>query len=244
MREGLSFLADAEPGREPRAALKALFALYGEIDRNAEYIHPGEREFFPGEPGLRTLERFLEGFRYVYWILKRAQERLWLVNAFTGFWDKCSAYLGKCGYAEKNIALICSKEGIFYRRSFAFWRTEFGDSEEGLGVMYEYFRACFGIVGNDDYCRLGSGSEATYDWRRMKHCRRKMIDEGSVPETPYAPPVWEEWSEGSRERLRRFVESCRKEEEAAAPGPAPEADMVLMEIRRRNREKGLFQRPT
>ncbi|HML96507.1 MAG TPA: hypothetical protein PKC29_13875 [Thermodesulfobacteriota bacterium] len=190
MREALAFLKSAEPGKDPEAVLKALFALYGEIDRNAEYIRPGEREFFPADASQRTIERFLEGFRYVYLILKRAEERVRLANTFSAFREKCRVYLGKCGYSETFAESLLAEGGVFYRQSFNYWRTAFGDDEEGLGVMYGYFRACFGIIGNDDYCwvELG-GREVTYDWRRMKYCRERLDEENAASvETPYVRP--------------------------------------------------------
>lgn len=242
MREALAFLKSAEPGKNPEAVLKALFSLYGEIDRNAEYIRPGEREFFPADASQRTIERFLEGFKYVYYILKRAEERVRLVNTFSAFWEKCRVYLGKCGYSEKLAESLLAQNGIFYRQSFNYWRTAFGDDEEGLGVMYGHFRACFGIVGNDDYCRVElGGREVSYDWRRMKLCKERMDEENAASvETPYDPPVWEEWSEDAIARLRAFREKHRAEEKPEDNSKAA-ADAFLQEIRARNRERGLFQ---
>ena len=242
MREALAFLKSAEPGKEPEAVLKGLFALYGEIDRNAEYIRPGEREFFPAEAPRRTLERFLEGFKYVYLILKRAEERVRLANTFAAFVEKCRAYLGKCGYSEKFTESLLAEGGVFYRQSFNYWRTAFGDDEEGLGVMYGYFRACFGIIGNDDYCRVElGGREVSYDWRRMKLCRERLDEENAASvEAPYDPPQWEEWSEDTRARLRAFRERHRAEEKPE-DGSKAAADAFLQEIRARNRERGLFQ---
>lgn len=242
MREALAFLRNAEPGKDPEAVLKTLFALYGEIDRNAGYVRPGEREFFPADPAQRTIERFLEGFKYVYYILKRAEERVRLVNTFAAFWEKCRVYLRKCGYSEKFTESLLATDGAFYKQSFSYWRTAFGDAEEGLGVMYEYFRNCFGIIGNDDYCRVElGGREATYDWRRMKLCKERLDEENAASvETPYDPPVWEEWSEGTRARLRALIERCRADGQPVDNSRAG-ADALLMEIRERNRERGLFQ---
>lgn len=242
MRDALAFLKSAEPGKDPETVLKALFALYGEVDRNAEYIRPGEREFFPAEAPQRTIERFLEGFKYVYYILTRAEERIRLANTFAAFWERCRAYLGKCGYSEKFTASLLATDGVFYRQSFSYWRTAFGDAEEGLGVMYGYFRTCFGIIGNDDFCRVElGGREATYDWRRMKLCKERLDEENAASvETPYEPPVWEEWSEGTMARLRAVIERCRADERPVNDSRNA-ADSFLMEIRERNRERGLFQ---
>lgn len=243
MQEALSFLASAEGGENTEGKLKALFALYEEVDAYADYIRPGEREFFPAERRERTLERFLEGFKYVYYILKRAQERLYLAGVFDNFWDRCAAYLAKCGYSQKHISNICRKDSLFYRQSFNYWRREFKDSEEGLGVMYEYWRACFGIEGNDDYCVVDLKREVTYDWRRMKACRETILEERAVKTTEFVPPEYEEWSEKNvrlLRLLRKRIERCGREEEEKTRG----ADALLADIRRRNRERGIFQEGT
>jgi hypothetical protein len=239
LREALGFLQSVPDGGDPAGTLKALFALYETIDPFADYIKPGEREFFPALKADRTLDRFLEGFKYVYYILRRAEERVRLVNAFDNFWSRCAAYLRKCGYSEKHISEICRPDYIFYRQSFAWWRREYGDREEGFGPMYEYFRACFGIEGNDDYCASGGKDGVTYDWRRMKACCEKENDPRAGAETAFVKPVWEEWSEENRRRMRELVESLRQERKEGRTGP-PEADMILAEIRRRNRERGIF----
>ncbi len=243
LREALSFLekegADKGPA-DPEGTLKGLFALYEGIDPFADYIKPGEREFFPVLRAERTLERFLEGFKYIYYILRRAEERVYLVNAFDNFWARCREYMAACGYSEKCISDICGTDSIFYRQSFGYWRREFGDSEEGFGPMYEYFRACFGIEGNDDYCAAGGRDGMTYDWRRMKACWERENAERTRAETRFEKPVWEEWSEENRKRVRDMIGSIRNEREAERVEGDMGADAILAEIRRRNRERGYF----
>ncbi|HVY55549.1 MAG TPA: hypothetical protein VHC46_07310 [Thermodesulfobacteriota bacterium] len=240
LREALEFLeSTAGSAVTAERTLKNLFAIYEEIDPFSDYIRPGEREFFPVLRAERTLERFLEGFKYVYYILRRAEERLRLGNLFDNFWARCTDYLAKCGYSEKYISDICGPESIFYRQSFAWWRREYGDREEGFRQMYEHFRACFGVEGNDDYCAIGGKDGIAYDWRRMKACCEREKAEQARPETVIARPEWEEWSEKNRKRMRELIESLRRESAEAAAGP-PEADPVLAEIRRRNRERGIF----
>jgi hypothetical protein len=237
LEEALKYLESAESTKNPEGTLKGLFALYEEIDPYAEYVRPGEREFFPADKEQRTLERFLEGFKYIYYILKRAQERLYLTNAFDTFWDRCKAYLSQCKYSEKFISRVCAKNSMFYRQSFNYWRQEFGDSEEGFSVMYEYFKACFGIEGNDEYCCVDRRREAAYDWRRMKRSYEKFYEKplysNPVLEPPdYVPPSHEKL-EMLRERIRRY----RKENAQNHFG----ADALLLEIQKRNKEKGYFQ---
>ncbi len=240
LREALGFLESLGGDASPERTLKSLFALYEGIDPFADYIKPGEREFFPVLRAERTLERYLEGFKYIYYILRRAEERVRLLNAFDNFWARCTAYLSRCGYSEKYISDICKRDGIFYRQSFAWWRREYGDQEEGFSPMYEYFRACFGVEGNDDYCAAAGKDGVSYDWRRMKACHEKETASRARVETVYVKPVWEEWSEENRKRVRELIESLRREGgEEERTGP-PEADFVLAEIRRRNRERGIF----
>jgi hypothetical protein len=239
LREALEFLGSTSSRGNPEGTLKALFTLYEGIDPFADYIKPGEREFFPALREERTLDRFLEGFKYIYYILRRAEERVRLLNAFDNFWERCMAYLRKCGYSEKHISDICGNDSIFYRQSFAWWRREYGDQEEGFSPMYEYFRACFGMEGNDDYCALGGKDGVSYDWKRMKACCEKEKSEAARAETAFEKPVWEEWSEENTRRMRELVESLRRERKEERAGP-PEADVILTEIRRRNRERGYF----
>jgi hypothetical protein len=241
LREALGFLRSIGGDANPERTLKSLFALYEGIDPFADYIRPGEREFFPVLRAERTLERYLEGFKYIYYILRRAEERVRLLNAFDNFWARCTAYLRKCGYSEKYISDICGRDGIFYRHSFAWWRREYGDQEEGFSPMYEYFRACFGYEGNDDYCAAAGKDGVSYDWRRMKACHEKETASQARAETDYVKPVWEEWSEENRKRVRELIESLRGEDAEAASAARPETDMILAEIRRRNRERGIFQ---
>ena len=72
----------------------------------------------------------------------------------------------------------------------------------------------------------------------MKACHEKETASRARVETVYVKPVWEEWSEENRKRVRELIESLRREGgEEERTGP-PEADFVLAEIRRRNRERG------
>lgn len=236
LREALTFLENAERGKNPEGALRALFALYEEMDPYADYIRPGEREFFPSDRGQRTLERFLEGFRYVYYILKRAQERLYLGRVFSNFWERCTDYLAKCGYSEKYICSAFSKESLFYRQSFQYWRQEFKDSEEGFSVMYEYWKACFGIEGNEEYCMVKFSRNISFDWRRMKLCREKLVADETRTAPDFNPPVYEEWSNKSRRLIRSHIEKFKREKAERTAG----ADAILAEIKRRNHERWLF----
>lgn len=235
--ESLKFLKNEENTKNPEDALKVLFTLYKEIDSKADYIKLGERDFFPVDKLHRTLERFLEGFRYIYIILKRAQERLYLTNVFDNFWEQCKSYLRRCKYSEKFISRVFTKDGLFYRQSFNYWRKEFDDSEEGFSVMYEYFKACFGLVGNDEYCRSSQGEEVTYDWRRMKSSYEKFYEKPIYSNPVLEPPDYVPPSEQQLEMLRDRIRNNKRELENNNVA----ANAVLLQIEKRNRNKGYFQ---
>lgn len=234
LEEALKFLGNAERGKQLHNTLKALFSLYEEVDAYAEYIRPGEREFFPSAPGARTLERFLEGFKYIYYILKRAQERVYLSKIFDNFWNECITYLGKCGYSEHFISNVCTKGSLFYRHSFNYWRHEFKDPEEGLAVMYGYFKSCFGIEGNDEYCAVDLRREVTYDWWRMKVCHEKLNEKVHYANPVLKPPGYEPPSEETLRKLRERIERYQNE----AVMQRHEADAYLKMMSQRNHESG------
>ncbi|MFA9408821.1 MAG: hypothetical protein ACERKJ_08290 [Candidatus Dadabacteria bacterium] len=238
LEESLEFLKGEENTKNPEGTMKVLFALYEEVDSKADYIKPGEREFFPVDKSQRTLERFLEGFRYIYFILKRAEERLYLSNAFDNFWEQCRAYLRRCEYSEKFISRVCAKDTFFYRQSFNFWRQEFDDSEEGFSVMYEYFKACFGLRGNDEYCCVSQGRDVTYDWRRMKTSYEKFYEKRFYLDPVLEPPDYVPPSKEQLEMLRERIRSNKKDVEDACIA----ADALLLQIQKRNR-KAIFNTP-
>lgn len=106
--------------------------------------------------------------------------------------------------------------------------------------MYEYFRTCFGIEGNDDYCASATRDCMTYDWRRMKACWEKEKAEREWAETRFEKPVWEEWSEKSGKRLWDNVDAVRNERADEQPAGEAGVDAILPEIRRWNLERGYF----
>ncbi len=237
LEECMEFLKGEESTKNPEGTMKTLFALYEGIDSGADYIKPGERQFFPDNKKQRTLQRFLEGFRYIYFILKRAQERIYLSNAFDNFWEQCKTYLQRCKYSERFIDSVFAKDSLFYRQSYNFWRSEFDDSEEGFSIMYEYFKACFGIIGNDEYCCISSSPEAAYDWRRMRSSYEKFNEKPAYLNPSLEPPDYVSPSPRTLKMLRdRICHNQRGEGRDICS-----ADAVLLEIRKRNREKGYFQ---
>ena len=103
--------------------------------------------------------------------------------------------------------------------------------------MYEYFKACFGLRGNDEYCSISKGGEVAYDWRRMKTSHEKFytkrIYSNPVLEPPdYAPP--------SQEQLEMLRERIRNNKKNLAD-TAVAADALLHQIQKQNRKKGYFQ---
>ncbi len=237
LEECMEFLKGEESSKNPEGTMKTLFALYEGIDPRADYIKPGERQFFPENKRQRTLQRFLEGFRYIYFILKRAQERIYLGNAFDNFWEQCKAYLYRCNYSESFVDTVCTKDSLFYRQSFNFWRSEFDDSEEGFSIMYEYFKACFGIKGNDEYCCISSNPEITYDWRRMRSSYEKFHEKPRYLNPSLEPPNYVPPSAEKLKMLRELIMRNKRGEKRDFVS----ADTLLKQIRERNREKGYFQ---
>ena len=237
LEDALKLICSAEKTKDPEGVLKGLFALYEEIDPNSDYIRPGEREFFPQDKKLRTLGVFLQGFNYIYYILKRAQERIYLNIAFGNFWERCIIYLRRCKYSERFISKVCAGNAPFYRQSFNYWRQEFQDSEEGFSIMYEYFKACFGIEGNDEYCCIDNKREVTYDWRRMKasydRFYKKPVYSNPVLEPPdYVPPS-DKTLRMLRERIK-LVKNKKFQNHNTA-------NALLLEIQKRNKKRGYFQ---
>lgn len=234
--ESLQFLQNEEKTKNPEGTMKALFTLYQELDSGADYISPSERQFFPKNKEQRTFERFLEGFRYIYFILRRAQERLYLSNAFDNFWEQCKSYLKRCEYSEKFITTVLKKDSFFYRQSFNYWRSEFGDSEEGFSVMYKYFRGCFGIVGNDEYCSINKGREVSYDWKRMKNCFERFNEKPKFSNPVLRPSDYVPLSDEKLQMLKTRIKGFKFREQENNI----KADALLLEIQKRNKEKGYF----
>lgn len=143
--------------------------MYKKIDHLDEHLLPSDRKFFPANPKERTRSRFLACVPVVYEILRDANERYRMKVEFDKFWNQCLAYLTKCDYSD--VAFMVEGE-LFYRQSFNFWRKEFRDSLDGLGIMHLWFKTCFGIIGNDEFCIIHDPTGITFDWRKMRACYR------------------------------------------------------------------------
>jgi len=115
----------------------------------------------------------LEVFEYIYPILRDAYERYEFKKQFDRFWDSCNSYLGKCGYVYSDTGFM-SKDGLFYSNSFYHWRKEFKNQTEGLATMSAWFRACFGIVGNEENCLIYGRIGVNYNWHKMKACHEGL----------------------------------------------------------------------
>ena len=217
--------------------IKKMLILYKGIDHFDENLLVPQRQFFPKNKKERTPIRMLEGFEYVYPILRDACERHEFKAQFDAFWDDCKAYLGKCGYSPYDT-LFMTVDDLFYRHSFNHWRKEFSDQPEGLKDMYAYFKACFGIKGNEEYCRIDTGREVTYDWRKMKDCNKSMGEEPPQPvsiELPSGPRS--EWSKESLDKLR----AKREEMQVNIAKDKQCKDQVLEVMKQENEKKGIFE---
>jgi hypothetical protein len=160
-----------------------------------------------------------------------------LINVFDNFWERCKEYLLRCGYSEKFLSTVCAKDGLFYRQSFSFWRKEYDDSEEAFSIMYKYFKSCFGISGNDEYCRYTNEQGETYNWAKMKNCHEKFNEKQFYSDPKLEPSNYVPPSEEQLNLLRSVIE--KRKQEIASNEVA--TNSLLMEIQKRNKEKGYFQ---
>ena len=215
--------------------MKGLYAIYRKIDHYDENLAPSQRQFFPLRYEERTMEKFLPVVPVIYEILRDSAERYKRTEQFQAFWFTCRQYLKKIDYEDRSF--MC-EEDLFHRQSFNYWRREFQDKPEGLETMMLWFKACFGIIGNEDYCCVQEFPTRTFDWNRMWECYRALDVE---PIAPYAglPPVAgkPEWSDEHQKLIRDRIERYRKIDSVNEE----EAHRFLEEIREKNREKGIFQ---
>lgn len=185
------------------------------------------------------MEKFLVLVPTVYEILREARERYKREELFAGFWKRCEEYLWKCGY--RDYGFMCEGD-LFHRQSFNFWRREFKDAEEGLGIMFAWFRSCFGIEGNDEYCIVNLHTEVTYDWNKMRACHEGLY---ALP-PQYSGPIGNvfppskgsvDWSPETTLRLREAIERMKYVE----PIDEEAAQKALEDIRAKNAERGYWQ---
>jgi len=212
--------------------------VFTTIDHFDENLHVSQRQFFPKNKKERTPIRMLESFEYVYPILRDAYERYKLKTQFDAFWDDCRAYLGKLGYSPDDM-IFMTVDDLFYHHSFSHWRKEFSDQPEGLDAIYARFKACFGIKGNDEYCRIDTGREVTYDWRKMKACYEGMVEEPPQPvsiKLPSGPRP--ELSKESLDKLR----TKKEEMQANIAKDKQYKDQVLEVMKQENEKKGIFEK--
>ncbi len=215
--------------------IKKMLRLYKGIDPND--LLPGERRFFPANPKERTPERMLEGFEYIYSILRDASVRYELKTQFDSLWDDRKADLIRYGYSPDDTGFMANP-GIFYRLSFNFWCREFQGQPEGLDAMRNWFKACFGIEGNDEYCIIETMRDVTYDWMKMKACYIADQEEPqaiSVPELPSGPRP--ELSKESLDKSR----AKREEMQVNIAKDKQRKDQVLEVMKQENEKKGIFE---
>lgn len=176
------------------------------------------------------MDRFLHLTPTIYPILRDAHERFRNNMIFSEFWKKCGEYLVTIQYPDISFM---EAEGAFYNSARAFWSKEFTSEPSGLDTMFGYFRACFGIEGNEDYCITRMGREAFFNWYRMRDCLEDLND-SDKPELSYMIGIKPEWSKESQELLRNKIEEIKTDSEKERS-----ADTLLAEIREKNREREL-----
>jgi len=218
--------------------IKKMLILYKGIDHFDENLLVSQRQFFPANPKERTPERMLEGFQYIYSILRDASERHELKALFDSFWDDRRADLIRYGYSFDDMGFMANP-GVFYRLSFNFWCREFQGQPEGLSDMAGWFQACFGTIGNEQYCIIESIRDVTYDWMKMKACYIADQEEpqaSSVPELPSRPRP--ELSKESLDKLR----TKKEEMQADIAKDKQRKDQVLEIIKQKNEKKGILEK--
>ena len=189
--------------------IKKMLILYKGIDHFDENLLVSQRQFFPANPKERTPERMLEGFQYIYSILRDASERHELKAQFDSFWDDCKTDLTRYGYSFSDMGFMANP-GVFHRLSFNFWCREFQGQPEGLSAMAGWFQACFGIKGNEQYCIIESIRDVTYDWMKMRTCYIELHEEPQANSVPELTPGREsKWSEESVNGLRTKIEEMQ-----------------------------------
>jgi len=214
-----------------------MYQLYKLVDHNDENLLSGERKFFPANHAERTYSKFLPLVLTIYEILREIDYRYKLKETFNTSWDDWKAYLTKCGYSFGDMGFMANP-GIFHRLSFNFWCREFQGQPEGLSAMYNWFKACFGIYGNEQYCIIESIRDVTYDWMKMKSCCIALHEEPQVSSFPELPPGREsKWSEESVNGLRTKIEEMQMN----IAKDKQRKDQVLEVMKQENEKKEIFE---
>jgi hypothetical protein len=260
----LDYLSRVQSIDEPEKAVKRLYAIYRKIDHFDESLTPSQRQFFPDRYEERTMEKFLPIVSTIYEILRDASERYIRAEQFQAFWFTCWQYLKKIGYDGRSFMneAPTGDEGLFHRQSFGYWRREFKDSPAGLETMMLWFKACFGIIGNEDYCCVQEFPVRTFDWNRMLECHAAFsIPPSGISALP-PPSDYPEWDDETRQKFQEAKARLKeRSEEDTDEGQRliglireridlyrqkdnvneEEAHRFLEAIRERNRERGIFQ---
>ena len=210
-----------------------MFMVYINVDHYDENLLTSQRQFFPLNKKERTYERYLAVLPTIFEICRDAHQRAYLTEIFNTFWNKCLNYLVKCGYEDTGFM---TKSGVFYRMSFNVFRKQFQDNPEGLDVMYKWFKACFGIDGNEEYCVIDSTREDNkfYDWLKMRACYEALADKTQSATTSLYS-VMTEWSEENKNFIREVIQKHSKKPLSASQ--IEECNKVLDEIRKKNEKE-------
>jgi len=255
----LDYLSRVQSIEEPRKAVKALYAIYKKINYDDENLKPSQRHFFPANYEERTMEKFLPLVPTVYEILRDYADSYQRAEFFQAFWFTCNEYLKKIDYDGRSFM---QTEGLFWRQSFAYWRREFQDSPAGLEVMMLWFKSCFGIIGNEDYCCVQQFPVRTFDWNRMRECHEALsTPPGGISALP-PPSEYPEWGDETKQKFQDAKARLKeRSEEDVDEGQElvglireridlyrqkdnvneEEAHRFLEAIRERNRGRGIFQ---
>lgn len=155
----------------------------------------------------KSLSSFLTNFRPIFFSLKNIGTKVKEEKTFEIFWDKCKAYLKKLGY--ERVEFMMEDDSQFRKSSFSYWNKMYDKQPDGLEFMFRAFKACFGIVGNEDRCVIKYGDTINYSWQKMADCvipldniREEYIIEDKDPKEY-------EWSEESKKLLQEIKEKLK-----------------------------------
>ena len=176
-----------------------IYKMYATIDIS-RLGTSNDEIFIPYRYRERTVENFLNSFKPVFGILSRLQGTAIRRRDFDRLWEDCKDYLTKVGF-DKNPTFM-AEGSDFHRAAMNFWSREYGNELEGLSAMFSMFKACFGIHGNDDYCRLNYGGVDSFSWDKMRKCLASESREVEEVKVPLRNHEDYEWKESTLQKLQ------------------------------------------
>lgn len=140
-----------------------------------KHLNWNELEFFP-DGAQRNMENFLKMFTVVCPVVYKLRKRVDHQKHFNKFWNRCLEYLRKCD--EPELANVLQDDNSQFRQiTLNYWRNTYSGDPDKLDHMYNCFRSCFGIYGNEEVCRIYDPNEPIFDWKRIEKCHKDFYRE-------------------------------------------------------------------